>query len=91
MHQATAGKFGELFRFFIRLGLTAFGGPAAHIALMEREAVETRAWLSREHFLDLVGACNLLLPSSTQVAMALGSARAGWDWPCRLCFTCRRR
>ena len=79
MHQATAGKFGELFRFFIRLGLTAFGGPAAHIALMEREAVEQRAWLSREHFLDLVGACNLLPgPSSTQVAMALGFARAGW-------------
>jgi chromate transporter len=79
MHQATAGKFGELFRFFIRLGLTAFGGPAAHIALMEREAVEQRAWLSREHFLDLVGACNLLPgPSSTQVAMALGYARAGW-------------
>jgi chromate transporter len=79
MDQATAGKFGELFRFFIRLGLTAFGGPAAHIALMEREAVEQRAWLSREHFLDLVGACNLLPgPSSTQVAMALGFARAGW-------------
>ena len=79
MHQADAGKFAELFRFFIRLGLTAFGGPAAHIALMEREAVEQRAWISREHFLDLVGACNLLPgPSSTQVAMALGYARAGW-------------
>jgi len=79
MHQTAAGKLGELFRFFIRLGLTAFGGPAAHIALMEREAVEQRAWMSREHFLDLVGACNLLPgPSSTQVAMALGFARAGW-------------
>jgi chromate transporter len=79
MRQTTAGKLGELFRFFIRLGLTAFGGPAAHIALMEREAVEQRAWLSREQFLDLVGACNLLPgPSSTQVAMALGFARARW-------------
>jgi chromate transporter len=79
MHQTSAGKLGELFRFFIRLGLTAFGGPAAHIALMEREAVEQRDWMSREHFLDLVGACNLLPgPSSTQVAMALGFARAGW-------------
>ncbi len=79
MHQTTGGKLGELFRFFLRLGLTAFGGPAAHIALMEREAVGERAWLSREHFLDLVGACNLLPgPSSTQVAMALGFARAGW-------------
>ncbi len=79
MHQTTPGSLGELFRFFIRLGLTAFGGPAAHIALMEREAVEQRGWMSREHFLDLVGACNLLPgPSSTQVAMALGFARGGW-------------
>jgi chromate transporter len=70
---------GEIFGFFLRLGLTAFGGPAAHIALMEREAVERRRWLSRERFLDLVGACNLLPgPSSTQVAMALGYTRGGW-------------
>src|SRR5208282_6348034 len=64
---------------FLRLGLTAFGGPAAHIALMEHEAVERRGWMSRARFLDLVGACNLLPgPSSTQVAMALGYCRAGW-------------
>lgn len=69
----------EIFSFFLRLGLTGFGGPAAHIALMEREAVERRGWLTREQFLDLVGACNLLPgPSSTQVAMALGFARGGW-------------
>ncbi len=69
----------EILRLFLRLGLTAFGGPAAHIGLMEREAVERRAWMSRERFLDLVGACNLLPgPSSTQVAMALGYSRAGW-------------
>ncbi len=79
MQTTPASNLAELFRFFIRLGLTAFGGPAAHIALMEREAVEQRAWMSRENFLDLVGACNLLPgPSSTQVAMALGFARAGW-------------
>ncbi len=72
-------QLGELFGFFLRLGLTAFGGPAAHIALMEREAVERRGWVSRERFLDLVGGCNLLPgPSSTQVAMALGYTRAGW-------------
>ena len=72
-------RLGELFRFFSRLGITAFGGPAAHIALMEHEAVEQRRWLSGEQFLDLVGACNLLPgPSSTQVAMALGYTRAGW-------------
>jgi len=69
----------ELFGFFLRLGLTAFGGPAAHIALMETEAVERRRWITRERFLDLLGSCNLLPgPSSTQVAMALGYTRAGW-------------
>jgi chromate transporter len=69
----------EIFGFFLRLGLTAFGGPAAHINLMRREAVERRHWISQEHFLDLVGACNLLPgPSSTQVAMAVGYTRRGW-------------
>jgi chromate transporter len=72
-------RLGELWRFYARLGTTAFGGPAAHIALMEHEAVERRRWLTREDFLDLVGACNLLPgPSSTQVAMALGYTRGGW-------------
>jgi chromate transporter len=70
---------GEIFQLFLRLGLTAFGGPAAHIGLMQHEAVERRRWMSRERFLDLVGACNLLPgPGSTQVAMALGYSRAGW-------------
>jgi len=74
-----AARLGELFRLFLRLGLTAFGGPAAHIALMEREAVERRGWLRREEFLDLVGACNLLPgPGSTQVALALGFRQCGW-------------
>ncbi|HWT64645.1 MAG TPA: chromate transporter, partial [Terracidiphilus sp.] len=69
----------ELLRVFLHLGLVGFGGPAAHLALMEREAVERRAWLSHAAFLDLVGGCNLLPgPSSTQVAMALGYRRAGW-------------
>src|ERR1017187_7594671 len=72
-------EIGEIVRLFLRLGLTAFGGPAAHIGLMEREAVAKRGWLSRPQFLDLVGACNLLPgPGSTQVAMALGYRRAGW-------------
>jgi chromate transporter len=70
---------GEIVRLFLRLGLTAFGGPAAHLVLMQREAVERRGWMSRERFLDLVGACNLLPgPGSTQVAMALGYSRGGW-------------
>jgi chromate transporter len=72
-------SFGEIAGLFLRLGLTAFGGPAAHIALMEREAVSRRGWLSRTRFLDLVGACNLLPgPGSTQLAMALGYTRGGW-------------
>lgn len=59
--------------------MTGFGGPAAHIALMESEAVERRRWLTRENLLDLIGACNLLPgPSSTQVAMALGYTQGGW-------------
>jgi chromate transporter len=70
---------GEILGLFLKLGLIGFGGPAAHIALMEKEAVERRHWLSREQFLDLVGGCNLLPgPSSTQLAMALGYTRRGW-------------
>lgn len=79
MAPAAKSSLGEILQLFLRLGLTAFGGPAAHILLMEREAVERRGWMSREEFLDLVGACNLLPgPGSTQVAMALGYSRRGW-------------
>lgn len=75
----TRSSLAEIFRLFLRLGVTGFGGPAAHLALMEREVVELRGWLTHEQFLDLVGGCNLLPgPSSTQVAMALGYTRAGW-------------
>jgi chromate transporter len=59
--------------FFLRLGLTAFGGPAAHIAMMEEEVVRRRAWLTREEFLDLLGAANLIPgPSSTEMAIFIG-------------------
>jgi chromate transporter len=69
----------DLARFFLRLGFTAFGGPAAHIALMEQEAVQRHRWLSSEAFLDLLGACNLIPgPSSTQVAMGIGYRQGGW-------------
>jgi chromate transporter len=79
MAESATSRLPELLRFFLRLGLTGFGGPAAHIALMETEAVERRHWITRERFLDLLGSCNLLPgPSSTQVAMALGYTRAGW-------------
>ena len=79
MTSPAKSSLGEILRLFLRLGLTAFGGPAAHIVLMEREAVERRGWMSRAQYLDLVGACNLLPgPGSTQVAMALGYSREGW-------------
>ena len=79
IENSNRSSLGEIAGLFLRLGLTAFGGPAAHLGLMEREAVTRRRWMSRESFLDLVGACNLLPgPSSTQVAMALGYTRAGW-------------
>ncbi len=69
----------EVAFFFLRLGLTAFGGPAAHIAMMEQEVVRRRAWLSREEFLDLLGAANLIPgPSSTELAIFIGYRRAGW-------------
>ena len=63
---------------FLRLGATAFGGPAAHIAMMEDEVVRRR-WLSREKFLDLLGATNLIPgPNSTELAIHIGHHHAGW-------------
>jgi chromate transporter len=68
----------ELARLFGRLGVTAFGGPAAHIAMMRHELVGARGWLSDEDFLDLVGASNALPgPTSTEVALHVGRRRAG--------------
>ena len=69
----------ELIFLFGRLGLTSFGGPAAHIAMMEEEVVTRRAWLTRERFLDLVGVTNLIPgPNSTELAMHLGYLRGGF-------------
>lgn len=64
---------------FLRLGTTAFGGPAAHIAMMEEEFVRRRRWLSHQQFLDMLGASNLVPgPSSTEMAIHIGHQRAGW-------------
>lgn len=69
----------ELAGLFLRLGTTAFGGPAAHIAMMEEEVVRRRQWLTREEFLDLLGATNLIPgPNSTEMAIHIGQRRAGW-------------
>jgi chromate transporter len=76
---APKGNLAEIATQFLRLGFIAFGGPAAHIALMEEEFVRRRAWLSRERFLDLVGAVSLLPgPSSTELAIYLGQMRGGF-------------
>jgi chromate transporter len=69
----------ELALLFLRLGTTAFGGPAAHIAMMEDEVVRRRNWLSQEKFLDLLGATNLIPgPNSTEMAIHIGYLRGGW-------------
>jgi chromate transporter len=72
-------RLGDLALVFLRLGTIAFGGPAAHIALMEREFVTRYGWLTKEEFLDLVGAASLIPgPSSTEVAIYVGYRRAGF-------------
>lgn len=69
----------ELFLLFARLGFTAFGGPAAHTAMMHGEVVTRRRWLGEQEFLDLVGATNLIPgPNSTELAIHIGRRRAGW-------------
>src|ERR1700759_5120641 len=69
----------ELAALFIRLGLTAFGGPAAHIAMMQKEVVDKRHWMDHQHFMDLIGATNLIPgPNSTEMAIHIGQSRAGW-------------
>ncbi len=68
----------ELAAVFLRIGFTAFGGPAAHIAIMRDELVKRRQWISEEHFLDLLGATNLIPgPNSSEMSMHIGYVRAG--------------
>lgn len=73
------GRLSEVARLFFRLGCTAFGGPAAHIALMEEETVVRRRWVSRQRFMDMLAATNLVPgPNSTEMTIHLGFVRAGW-------------
>jgi len=70
----------EIAGVFLKLGTLGFGGPPAHLAMMERELVDRRGWVSRERLLDLIGAANLVPgPNSTEVAIALGRERGGWS------------
>jgi len=69
----------EIAKLFLKLGIIGFGGPAAHIALMREEVVTKRQWMTSQHFLDLVGATNLIPgPNSTEMTMHIGRERVGW-------------
>jgi chromate transporter len=71
-------RLAELARLFLRLGATAFGGPAAHIALVEEEVVRRRGWVTRERFLEMLALANLLPgPNSTELVLFVGKERAG--------------
>ena len=79
MIESKAERIKQVVLLFLRMGFTAFGGPAAHIAIMHDEVVVRRKWLTDEEFLDLVGATNLIPgPNSTEMAIHIGYLRAGW-------------
>ncbi len=90
MNQPLSQRLTEVAALFLKLGVTGFGGPAAHIAMMHDETVRRRKWLSDQEFLDLVGATNLIPgPNSTEMASHVGFLRAGWPGLIvgGLCFT----
>ncbi len=69
----------DIARLFLKLGTTAFGGPAAHIAMLQQEVVERRHWISQQEFLDHLGASNLIPgPTSTELVIHIGRRRGGW-------------
>ena len=77
MEQKVALK--DIAKLFLKLGVIGFGGPAAHIAMMQEEVVEKRKWLTEQHFLDLIGATNLIPgPNSTEMTMHIGHEKGGW-------------
>lgn len=79
MSQTLSRRYSDLAALFLRLGATAFGGPAAHLAMMHDETVTRRRWLDDQRFLDLVGATNLIPgPNSTEMALHIGFLRARW-------------
>lgn len=80
MEKANEGaKLKEVASLFLKLGIIGFGGPAAHISMMQHEVVGRRKWMDEQHFLDLIGATNLIPgPNSTEMAIHIGRERAGW-------------
>lgn len=79
MPETKSQRLREIFCLFLKLGFTAFGGPAAHIAIMHDEVVVRRKWLTDGEFLDLIGATSLIPgPNSTEMAIHIGFLRAGW-------------
>lgn len=69
----------EIAKLFLKLGIIGFGGPAVHIAMMQDEVVVKKKWLTEQHFLDLIGATNLIPgPNSTEMAIHIGHEKAGW-------------
>ena len=78
-HQQSKASVAEVFRVFLKLGLTSFGGPIAHLGYFRDELVTRRKWLSESAYADLVALCQFLPgPASSQVGFALGLTRAGW-------------
>ena len=74
-----SGRLVEVAAYFLKLGITGFGGPAAHIAIMHAEVVKRRKWLDDQRFLDILGATQLIPgPNSTEMAIHIGFLRAGW-------------
>lgn len=81
--KSNRGPLRELVALFLKLGAISFGGPAAHIALIETEIVRKRQWVTRQQFLDMLGAANLIPgPTSTEMAINVGFVRAGWPGLC---------
>ena len=79
LSDSLATRLRELASLFLKLGVIGFGGPAAHIALFETEVVNKRHWVERQQFLDMLGAASLIPgPTSTETAITVGYARAGW-------------
>src|SRR5512142_3116499 len=79
MEASRLQRLKEVIALYLKLGFTAFGGPAAHIGLMHDEIVQRRKWLTDQEFLDLLGATNIIPgPNSTEMAIHTGFERAGW-------------